>query len=108
MGWQSPAEDWGDKPGGWDLSGAKKLTFWARGEKGGEEVNFSFGLLGADKKFPDSDKGETGKIKLTKEWQQHSIALAGKDLSQIKTGFCWVVAGNGHPVTFYLDDIQWK
>ncbi len=106
--WQSPADDWGDKPGGWDLSGAKKLTFWARGEKGGEEVNFSFGLLGADKKFPDSDKGETGKVKLTKEWQQHSIALAGKDLSQIKTGFCWVAAGKGQSVTFYLDDIQWK
>ncbi len=26
--WQSPAEDWGDKPGGLDLTGATKLTFW--------------------------------------------------------------------------------
>ena len=28
--WQSPADDWGDEAGGWDLTGAKKLTFWAR------------------------------------------------------------------------------
>lgn len=106
--WQSPAEDWGDKPGGYDLSGAKKLTFWARGDKGGEEANFSFGVLGADKKFPDSAKGETGKVKLDKEWKQYSIDLSGKDLSQIKTGFCWTVEGRGEPVTFYLDDIEWQ
>ncbi|PQV63094.1 Glycosyl hydrolases family 2, TIM barrel domain [Abditibacterium utsteinense] len=106
--WQSPAEDWGDKPGGWNLSGAKKLTFWARGEKGGEEVAFSFGLLGADKKYPDSDKGETGKVKLNTEWQQFTLDLTGKDLTHIKTGFCWVVASNGQPTTFYLDDIKFE
>ena len=33
--WQSPANNWGDKKGGFDLTGAKKLVFWARGEKGG-------------------------------------------------------------------------
>src|SRR5690348_16435568 len=30
--WQSPADDWGNKPGRWNLAGAKKLTFWARGQ----------------------------------------------------------------------------
>ena len=34
--------------------------------------------------------------------------MGGKDLKQIKTGFCWVVAGQGAPVTFYLDDIQYE
>ena len=38
--WQSPANDWGDAPGGFDLTGAKALTFWARGAKGGEAVDF--------------------------------------------------------------------
>ncbi len=52
--WQSPANDWGDAPGGFDLTGAKKLTFWARGEKGGEIVNFSFGIIGKDKPFSDT------------------------------------------------------
>ena len=106
--WQSPANDWGDAPGGLNLTGAKKLTFWARGDKGGEEVSFSFGLLGKDKKYPDSAKGETGKVKLSTDWQQFTIDLTGKDLSQIKTGFSWVVAGNGAPMTFYLDDIKFE
>ena len=52
--WQHPANDWGDRPGGFDLTGAKKLTFWAKGKSGGEEIKFGFGLLGDDKKFPDS------------------------------------------------------
>jgi hypothetical protein len=33
--WQSPANNWGNQPGGWNLTGAKHLTFWARGDKGG-------------------------------------------------------------------------
>lgn len=106
--WQSPANDWGDVPGGFDLSAAKKLTFWARGAKGGETVTFSYGLIGPEKKYPDSDKGETGKVKLSKGWQQFTIDLTGKDVSHIKTGFCWVVAGNGQPITFYLDDIKFE
>src|SRR5690348_3446743 len=30
--WQLPANNWGDKPGGYDLSGFKKLTFWAKAD----------------------------------------------------------------------------
>lgn len=105
--WQDPANDWGDKPGGLDLTGAKQLSFWARGDKGGEVVGFVFGLLGSDKTYSDSG---TGKIEatLTKEWKQYSIPLAGKDLSQIKTGFAWTLAATGHPVTFYLDDVKYE
>jgi len=106
--WQSPANDWGDKPGGYDLSGAKKLSFWARGAKGGERVSFSFGILGADKKYPDSAKGESGALTLSNDWKQYSIDLAGRDLSHIKTGFCWVVQGQGQPITFYLDDVRYE
>ncbi len=104
--WQSPANDWGDKPGGLDLTGAKKLSFWARGSTGGEKVNFSFGLLGKSKKYPDSAKGNTS-VTLTTDWKQYSIDLAGDDLSCIKTGFCWIVNGAGHPTKFYLDDIEY-
>jgi hypothetical protein len=106
--WQSPANDWGEKPGGFDLTGAKKLTFWARGEKGGEKVSFSFGLLGADKAYHDTAKGEIKDQELTKEWKQSSIDLEGKDLSSIKTGFVWVLGAKGDPITFYLDDIKYE
>lgn len=105
--WQSPANDWGKKPGGFDLTGAKKLTFWARGEEGGEKVSFSFGILDkAD--FHDTAKGEIKDQELTKDWKQYTIDLAGKDLSQIKTGFVWVLGAKGDPVTFYLDDITYE
>ena len=105
--WQSPANDWGEKPGGLDLTGAKKLSFWARGEKGGEKVSFSFGIL--DKaKYPDSAKGEIKDQELTKEWKEYSIDLAGKDLKQIKTGFMWVLGAKGDPITFYLDDVKFE
>ncbi|RKY34931.1 MAG: hypothetical protein DRP78_05960, partial [Candidatus Omnitrophota bacterium] len=32
--WQWPPNNWGEKRGGYDLTGAAKLSFWARGEKG--------------------------------------------------------------------------
>ena len=31
---QNPPNDWGDLPGGFNLTGATKLTFWARGQDG--------------------------------------------------------------------------
>ncbi len=106
--WQHPENDWGDLPGGWDLTGAKKLTFWARGDKGGETVNFEFGLLGKDKKFSDTGKGKLEKVQLTKEWKQYSIDVSKEDLKRIKTGFACTVAGTGEPMAFYLDDIRFE
>ena len=106
--WQSPANDWGKLPGGYNLTGAKKLTFWARGEKGGEKVSFLFGILGAKEPYHDSDKGELKDVRLTTDWWQYSIDLHGMDLSCIKTGFGWTLGGQGAPITFYLDDIQWE
>lgn len=106
--WQNPANDWGDLPGGWDLTGAKKITFWARGAKGGEVVSFSFGLIAKDKTFHDSATGRLDRVTLTPDWKPYTIDLAGLDLSRIKTGFAWVVAGSGTGITFYLDDIRYE
>jgi hypothetical protein len=106
--WQDPANDWGDQPGGWNLTGATKLKFWARGDKGGETVTFKFGVLGSDKKYSDTAAGDAGAVRLTKEWQEYTIDLAGKDLTRIKTGFVWTLAGQGSPVIFFLDDIRFE
>lgn len=104
--WQSPANDWdGTKPGGANLTGATALEFYARGHQGGEVVNFVYGVLENDEPYRDTSKGELANLKLTKEWKKYSISLKGKDLSRIKTGFGWSLAGQGAPVTFYLDDI---
>jgi hypothetical protein len=105
--WQSPPNDWGDQDGGFNLDGATDLEFWARGENGGEKLSFSFGLL-KDKKFSDSAGGEIKDVILKKEWTKYRIALDGRDLSCIKTGFAWTLAGQGKPITFYLDEINYK
>lgn len=106
--WQSPANDWGDRPGGWDLTGAKRLKFWARGAVGGEIVSFEFGLLGKDKKFSDTAKGKLAQVTLTNEWHEYEIALGDQDLTRIKTGFAFTVTGSGKPTTFYLDDVRFE
>jgi hypothetical protein len=106
VAWQNPEGDWGDKPGGYDLSGASKLTFWARGRNGDEQVSFGFGLIKSDKKYGDTAIVDGGKVTLTPSWQKFTISLADKDLSRIKTGFVMIIAGQGKPITIYLDDIR--
>ncbi len=106
--WQNPAGDWGDRGGGYDLTGAKKLTFWARGAKGGETLNVEFGTLAKPKKFFDTGHGKLGPITLTADWKQYDLDVTGLDLTRIKTGFVWTLASPGHPVTFYLDDVRWE
>ena len=45
--WLNPADNWGDRKGGYNLTGAKKLIFWARGENGGEKIaEFRIGGVG--------------------------------------------------------------
>jgi hypothetical protein len=105
--WQNPENDWGDKPGGFNLTGATRITFWARGAAGGEKVEFYFGVIKSEKPYSDSDNGRITVI-LTKDWKQYTIDLSGKNLTRIKTGFGWSLAGQGKPVTFYLDDIQYE
>lgn len=103
---QHPANDWGELPAGLDLSGAKKLSFWARGEKGGEKVKIEFGIL-KGKKYFDTDSGVL-EVTLTDTWKQFSLDLAGKDLKRIKSGFVFVMAGNGAPQTVYVDDVVYE
>lgn len=103
--WQNPE---GDRAGGFDLSGAQRLSFWARGEKGGEVVSFSFGLIAAPKRFTDSATGSLEGVVLTDGWRRYEIPCEGLDLRRIKTGFAWTLAASGEPVVFYLDEVRWE
>ncbi len=105
--WQNPANNWGDKPGGWNLSGAKTLSFWARGAKGSETVTFLFGLVGKGKPNADTASGKT-EVHLSKAWKQYTISLKGRNMAHIITGFAWTLAASGSPETFYLDDIRYS
>ena len=107
--WQNPPNNWGTRPGGYDLTGARKLTFWARGEKGGERIE-EFKIGGITGEYADSDVAGIGPVVLTTEWQQFTIDLEGKDLSSISGGFCWATNLDVNPdgATFYLDDIRFE
>lgn len=109
--WQNPPDNWGDRKGGYDLTGATRLSFWARGEMGGERIEeFRVGGLGSTAMYPDSDAAFIGPVLLTSAWKQYVIDLRGKDLSSISGGFAWVanVDANLHHCTFYLDDIRFE
>ena len=41
--WQDPGNNWGDKKGGFDLTGMEELVFYARGENGSEIGDFKIG-----------------------------------------------------------------
>ncbi|MCP4649183.1 MAG: hypothetical protein GY853_03760 [PVC group bacterium] len=109
VAWQNPANNWGEKNGGKDLTGATKLTFWARGEQGNERIlEFKFGGIGGT--YADSDSMGIGPIDVTTEWQQYTIDLTDTDLSYIIGGFCWSTNADANPdgCVFYLDDIQYE
>jgi hypothetical protein len=106
--WQSPPNNWGDKPGQ-AVRGASKITFWARGERGNEIVKFEAGN-NFDGKCRDSFAAGTDNIALTRVWRQYEIDLRGKDLSSVLDAFGWVatVAANPNGLTFYIDSIRYE
>jgi hypothetical protein len=111
--WQFPENNWGDLPGELDLRWANKVTFWAKGESGGERVRYFVGGVGAqDDPYYDSLRPEvsTGFIKLGKEWSKYTINLSGKDLSNMIGGFGWATDQCANPsgAVFYLDDINYE
>lgn len=106
VAWQHPPNNWGDQAGGFDLTRAKTLELWARGEYGGEHVKFGVGLLGQDRAHPDSGITAIEGVVLHREWRRYRVPLNKLDLSSIKTGFVVTVSGRSTPVTVYLDSIR--
>lgn len=108
--WQNPENNWGmKKDGGLDISSATKLTFYARGEEGGEIIR-EFKMGGISGAYPDSDTASIGPIVLTEKWEQYTIDLQDSDLSYIIGGFSWVVSAMDNPdgMVFYLDDVIYE
>lgn len=106
--WQYPANNWGEKRGGYDLTGAKEFTFWVKGKQGGEIVEFKIGgIIGT---YGDTDQASTGPIQLSSEWEEYTLDTSELDLSNIIGGFCFAVSALDNPdgAIFYLDDIVYK
>jgi hypothetical protein len=111
--WQNEPDNWG-RQAGEDLSGAgfRRLTFWARGARGNEIVEFLSGGSDSGLKYKDSFEARTKprRISLTQKWKQYEINLEGKNLSSVIGGFAWVASQSSNPngLTFYLDDILFE
>ena len=107
--WQYPQNNWGNVDRSYNLTGAGKLTFWAKGEKGNEHIQ-EFKVGGISGEYPDSNSSSIGPVTLTIEWQQYEIDLSGKDLSHVIGGFAWATNLDGNPegAVFYIDDIQFE
>jgi len=109
--WQSPANNWGNMKGGYDLTGFKKLVFMARGQKGGEFIDkFFFGGITGQTEEGDSDTNYTDSIELTNKWQEYVIPLDKLDMSHIIGGFGWAINAEMNPqgATFYIDEIRYE
>ncbi|HEY8241649.1 MAG TPA: hypothetical protein VIH35_09390 [Kiritimatiellia bacterium] len=109
MVWQNPANNSGDFDGGINLSAAKKLTFWARGEKGGEYIDLFTvgGSLGA---YPDTDKAVLKDTLLNVEWTRYEVDLTGCDMSYISSYFGWMASRfhNRDGFMFYVDEVRFE
>lgn len=114
--WLYPSKNWGEKKG-YDLTGATEISFWARGENGGEKAEFK---VGGVNRFPYHDKNKpyqdsfgpisTGVITLTKDWKEYKISLKGRNLQNVIGGFCWVTNStqNRKGCTIYIDNIKYN
>lgn len=110
--WKNQLGNEGEAPGE-DLSkGAyRRLSFWARGARGGEVVEFRAGGLGHIKtRHRDSFDVSAGKLRLTPAWVEYVIYVSDADLSSVITPFCALLRREDHPgeATIYLDDITYR
>jgi hypothetical protein len=89
-----------------NLSAVKRLTFWARGDQGGEVVEFKIGAVD----IMPSPGRSLGRVTLTREWKKYEIGLEGMDLTNAIALFAWIAADIDNPqgAIFYLDDIQFE
>lgn len=105
VAWQNPANNWGEHPGGVNLSDARWLKFNIRAALGMGRITMGVGLIGEDKPHPDSLRVEKD-ITPTSEWREVKIRLRG-DRSSITTGLWWILPSQ-NPATIYIDDIRFE
>lgn len=89
-----------------NLGAVNRLTFWVRGDQGGEIVEFKVG--GVDV-LPTPGRS-LGKVTLKPTWEQYEIDLENLDLTNAIGLFLWVAADDTNPkgAVFHLDDVQFE
>jgi hypothetical protein len=118
--WQYPANNWGASQGWAIPSGATKVSFWVRGQAGGETVAFNAGgtnfgnAPSPTAPCPDTVTASAPAKHLTTTWQHVTMAVTGGTYpGGVIDGFQILAVASaqpapGTPVTFYIDDIEWQ
>jgi hypothetical protein len=107
LGLVDPPDDWGDKPGGYNVTGATKYSFWAKASSENVTGTFGYGLVDKGKPYYDTDK-KSIKINLTTEWKKYEINISKEDLRCIRSGFVLYSGGNGEAFSIWIDDIVFE
>lgn len=107
VGFVDPPDDWGDKLGGYNLTGATTFSFWAKASSNNVEATIGFGLIGNEKTYYDTEK-KSLKLKLTTEWKKYSIDVSQSDMSCIRSGLTVYSGGSGSPQFIWLDDVLFE
>ncbi|HSR67229.1 MAG TPA: hypothetical protein VLU25_04755 [Acidobacteriota bacterium] len=111
--WQNIADNWGEEAGNdYSREGFTKVAFWARGERGGEVVEFKTGGIRKGK-YRDSFVRTSGRLRLSQDWSEYEIDLGNSDLSSVIGGFAWVASrdfnsAEANKIVFFIDDIQFQ
>jgi hypothetical protein len=110
--WKNRAGNEGEAAGdNLSAAGYRRISFWARGEKGGEVAEFRAGGLGNVKtRHRDSFDVSAGKIKLAAGWHDYTIFVKDADLSSVMTPFCVLLyrEDNADGAVVYVDDIEYR
>ncbi|MEQ9453429.1 MAG: tetratricopeptide repeat protein [Phycisphaeraceae bacterium] len=105
--WQDPPQNWGTRPGGFDLTAATRIVFDARSPQG-----HGLFTIGMGTRANDQHRADTGFIEeqftATREWQTFYLDVSAIDRSRIFSGVVFVVSGTAEQVTIDLDRIRYE
>jgi hypothetical protein len=108
--WQYPSNNWGAKPGRAIRPGARRVSAWAKGARGGEWVELHVGGI-ASLEYRDT-LDVMGTFTLTTAWQKVTLDVSAATYDRVIGGFGWVakapLSKGGEPIVFYIDGIMWE
>ena len=111
--WQYPDNNWGAMQPQVIASGAKDISFYAKGKAGGESITFQAGgimnTVSAATPYSDSFNVRMT-FTLTTTWIKYTLPLTGINYGGgVLGGFSWVSeVPNTNPVTFYIHGVVWE
>jgi len=110
--WQHPHNNWGFWPGHTIAPGATRITFQAKGARGGEAATVGAGQKDTKNPHNDAFRLEEITVAMTDRWTTHEVPFRGETYqgaSGVIGAFVLsMAAGDAEgPIVIYLDDIRW-